>query len=152
MQSEWNWIVFTYRIASDTSTLRVRTWRILRRIGAVALQPSTYVVPSTPLVTRKLLQLKGLVEESGGETGWLDVLKFSDDTERMLIQRFNRDRTKEFEEWLTELQAVDSGETTVEDTDFRRLEKSLRKLESRDYFHCLQTEDVLRQFTQFAKR
>lgn len=152
MQSEWNWIVFTYRIASDTSTLRVRTWRILRRIGAVALQPSTYVVPSTPLVTRKLLQLKELVEESGGETGWLDVLKFSDDTERMLIQRFNRDRTQEFEEWLTEWQQVHSAEVPVDDADYRRLEKRLRKLESRDYFHCLQTEHVPHPFTQSAKR
>ncbi len=62
------WILFSYHLHAETSTLRVRAWRILRHIGALSLQQSAVVVPETPESVRKLRQLQELIEEAGGET------------------------------------------------------------------------------------
>ncbi|WDL98567.1 Chromate resistance protein ChrB [Alicyclobacillus sp. ALC3] len=131
------WVVFSYKIASDTSTLRVRAWRILKRIGALSIQSSVCIVPATSLTVRKLNQLKGLVEENGGQTTWLDVTIASPDQTTWLVEQFNTERAEEYKGivQLCEAFTFDPAVSDFEAT-FAQLEKSLRKIVARDYFNC----------------
>lgn len=147
MDSGFPWIIFSYKSPSETSTLRVRAWRILRRIGALSLQQSVCAVPNTEETTRKLHQLSELIEEGGGETLWLDVTQFSEETTKELIRRFNLERSAECSEFIEACSALtrssESGPEEYE-VDLKRLQKWLRKLRARDYFQCEDIETARR--------
>lgn len=137
------WIVFSYRLPSEPSTLRVRAWRILRRIGALSLQQSACVAPRTPEVIRKLEQLKQLIDDGGGETLWLDVEQFAEETRVNLIQRLNRDRSDEYKSFIDACLEL-KFEPPIEECEssLKRLQKWLRKLHARDYFDCIIAADA----------
>ncbi|WP_157062108.1 Chromate resistance protein ChrB [Alicyclobacillus ferrooxydans] len=137
MAEQIPWIVFSYKIASDTSTLRVRAWRILKRIGALSIQNSVCIVPKTSLTVRKLNQLKELVENAGGQTTWLDVTIVSSEQTEWLVEQFNQERAEEYME-VTEMCHGFMADTSVLESEARiaLIEKSLRKIAARDYFEC----------------
>lgn len=152
------WILFSYKIASDTSTLRVRAWRILKRIGALSIQNSVCIAPKTALTERKLKQLKKLVEEVGGQTTWLDVSIASLDQTQWLVGQFNKERAEDYSEVVEASRGFifDSPVSECEAT-IAQLEKSLRKTVERDYFHCHEREsaesalsDLKRRFHEWA--
>lgn len=137
MDSGQPWIIFSYKSPPETSTLRVRAWRILRRIGALSLQQSVCAVPNTPETTRKLNQLSELISEGGGETLWLDVTQFSDETTKELARRFNLERSKECFEFIDACTALTDALPPEElELELKRLHKWLKKLKARDYFEC----------------
>lgn len=137
MDSDYPWIIFSYKSPSETSTLRVRAWRILRRIGALSLQQSVCAVPNTPETTRKLHQLAELIQEGGGETLWLDVTQFSAETTKELSRRFNLERSAECSEFIEACSALTrASEPEESEVELKRLQKWLRKLKARDYFQC----------------
>lgn len=137
MESDQSWILFTYRIASEPSTVRVRAWRILRRIGALALQQSTCIVPNTALVVRKLQQLQLIIKECGGDAHWIDIQRLAPQTEVELIQQFNHERANEYSTLVEacERLPIDESLATAE-VELKNLQKSFAKLRDRDYFHC----------------
>lgn len=153
MESDLHWIFFSYRLPSEPSTLRVRAWRILRRIGALSLQQSACVVPRTSEVIRKLQQLQNLIEEGGGETHWLDVERFSQETMYRLIDLFNRDRSEEYTSFIETCSEFTLKPPIAEcDADLRHLQKWLRKLQSRDYFQCPTAHDARNHLTRIEEQ
>lgn len=134
-----SWILFSYKISADTSTLRVRAWRILKRIGALSIQNSVCLVPKTPLTVRKLNQLKELVEEAAGQTMWLDVGIASPDQTERLVEQFNKERVEDYREVVEACRGFTfASDSLVSEPEARmaQLEKSLRKIVARDYFEC----------------
>jgi hypothetical protein len=132
-----NWIIFSYRVPSEPSTLRVRAWRILKRVGALALQQSVYVVPNVPQATRKLRQLRDLIEENGGDAVWLDVAEFTQWSAEWLITRFNEERSQEYSDFMRACAEFNFYATVSESqTRLEQLRKEFRKLRARDYFDC----------------
>lgn len=131
------WIVFSYKTASDTSTLRVRAWRILKRIGALSIQNSVCIVPKTSFTVKKLNQLKELVEEAEGQTTWLDVNIASSDQTEWLVGQFNKERADDYTE-VVELCSRFTFDSPVSECEaaIAKLEKSLQKIVTRDYFEC----------------
>jgi len=132
-----SWIVFSYRASSETSTLRVRAWRILKRIGALSIQHSACVVPRTPLTVTKLKKLQALIEEAAGEVMWLEVSAFSPDSVSLLVERFNQERSEDYKAFIQECSKFSSTISVVEcEAEIKRLQKSFRKIHARDYFEC----------------
>src|SRR5688500_19621315 len=72
------WLVLTWRLPSDSSTPRVATWRMLRRVGAVLLTPGSAVVPYSEGLLERLDFLAHSIEEEGGEAWVLPVLQLSE--------------------------------------------------------------------------
>lgn len=137
MSEHMPWIVFSYKTASDTSTLRVRAWRILKRIGALSIQNSVCIVPKTSFTVKKLNQLKELVEEAEGQTTWLDVNIASSDQTEWLVGQFNKERADDYME-VVELCSRFTFDSPVSECEaaIAKLEKSLQKIVTRDYFEC----------------
>lgn len=146
MQPSVSWVLFVYRSPSETSTLRVRAWRILRRIGALSLQQSVYIVPNIPEATRKLRQLRGLIEESQGEVMWLEVEQFAGESTERLVQLFNLARSEEYKEFIEACSNLRENPLFAEglESELKRLKKWLRKMRARDYFECPLQEDATR--------
>lgn len=159
MQPSLSWIIFSYRVQSEPSTLRVRAWRIFRRIGALALQQSVYAVPNTPEVTKKLQKLRHLIEESDGDVLWLDVDRFSNPTVERLVLLFNELRVQEYDAFMVACSELTYSAPIEEcDARLRLLQKWYLKLRARDYFNCSKSEvagqcleEVSRQFATWQE-
>ncbi|WP_018130242.1 Chromate resistance protein ChrB [Effusibacillus pohliae] len=147
METGFSWIVFSYKVPSEPSTLRVRIWRNLKELGVVYIQQSVCVAPDTPEVRKKLMQIKKLIESSNGEAHLLEVSKFSVDTEERLIDTFNGKRTLEYQEFLEgcaifqkeiETETAKGNFTFHEveenEADLLKLKRWFRKIMKRDFF------------------
>src|SRR5258707_12377360 len=61
------WIVFVYRLPPQPSRHRVGVWRELRRIGALPIQQSIYILPDDQTNLDALSKVAASVEAGGGE-------------------------------------------------------------------------------------
>ena len=59
--------MLVHQLPAKPSNLRVRTWRRLQELGAVALKQSVYVLPDAAEAREDFEWLKVEIEGSGGE-------------------------------------------------------------------------------------
>ncbi|TQR46407.1 Chromate resistance protein ChrB [Paenibacillus popilliae] len=141
------WIVLSYKVPAEPSTLRVRVWRNLKSLGVVYIQQSVCVVPDFPETHKKINQIKKIIDLGEGQTHVLEVRQFSEHTEEQLIQMFNEQRDKEYDEFLggcnlllNELESeTQKGNFTFHEVeeneaDLLKLKRWFRNIEKRDFF------------------
>src|SRR5919106_3942203 len=61
------WLLFVHQLPAHPSNLRVRTWRRLQQIGAVAVKQAVYALPDSPNAREDFEWLKTEVEAAGGQ-------------------------------------------------------------------------------------
>jgi hypothetical protein len=61
------WLLFVHQLPAKPSNLRVRTWRRLQQLGAVAVKQAVYVLPDSPSTREDFEWLKSEIEAAGGE-------------------------------------------------------------------------------------
>ncbi len=86
------WLLFVHQLPSNPSNLRVRTWRRLQQLGAVAIKQAVYVLPDTPGAREDFEWLKTEVKGTGGDASVFaadNVDAWSDDA---LVEEFRRSR------------------------------------------------------------
>lgn len=172
MNAAHKWIVFSYKVPTEPSTLRVRVWRTLKALGVIYVQQSVCVAPGTPEVRKKADLLKTSIESNGGEVLLLEVERFSDETEQQLIELFNRQRTMELEEFfggchlfLKEMESETAKgnfsyhEVEENEAEFAKLKRWHKKIMKRDFFCCPLTgeskrllEQCEQKFTEFIQK
>src|SRR6266566_8640209 len=61
------WLLLIHQIPPKPDYLRVKIWRRLQRIGAVAIKNSVYVLPRTEQAAEHFQWILREIEDSGGE-------------------------------------------------------------------------------------
>ena len=90
------WLVFAHHLPSRPSNLRVRTWRRLQQLGAIAVKQAVYVLPDTPSAREDFEWLKTEIQDAGGEAAVFAadcVDAWSDDA---LVEEFRRSRQEAY--------------------------------------------------------
>jgi hypothetical protein len=100
------WLLLVHQLPPTPSNLRVRTWRRLVELGAVAVKQSVYVLPDTAEAREDLEWLKVEIEGSGGEASVFSADHVDAAAEAALIEDFRRARQVAYSELATELQRV----------------------------------------------
>ncbi|MET0167923.1 MAG: chromate resistance protein ChrB domain-containing protein [Vicinamibacterales bacterium] len=67
LTSAHRWLLFVHQLPPTPSNLRVRTWRRLQQIGALAVKQAVYVLPDTPNAREDFEWLKTEIEAAGGQ-------------------------------------------------------------------------------------
>ena len=67
-----DWVMLIHQLPPRPTNLRVRIWRKLQKLGAVAIKNSVYVLPATEKAYEDLQWLKQEIESAGGEAAVLD--------------------------------------------------------------------------------
>ena len=98
-KSSRRWLLFVHKLPSNSSNLRVQTWRRLQQFGAIPRKQSVYVLPDTPNTREDLEWLTTQVRAAGGDAevfvgGPTDT--WSDDA---LIEEFRRSRQEAYWPW-----------------------------------------------------
>ena len=61
------WLLLHYKLPNKPSALRVYTWRKLKRLGAILLHESVWVLPDQPRTAEQIQWLTAEIQEMGGE-------------------------------------------------------------------------------------
>lgn len=96
MQSNDSWLLLIVSLPSRPSSLRVRAWRRLRALGAIALKNSVYVLPSTPDSHEQLLWLAQEVQKDGGEATLVQTGRIENIGPEELIRLFREARDQDY--------------------------------------------------------
>lgn len=164
MEKEQGWLIFSYKVPSEPSTLRVRTWRTLKALGVIYIQQSVCVAPETAEVRKKILSIKNQIEANQGETILLEATQLSSQTEEQLHDLFNQQRITEYEEFLggckNFLNEIDYEskkgnfsfhEVEENESELAKLKRWFRKIEKRDFFSCPTCDEAKKNLLECEK-
>ena len=88
MDSSQKWLLFSYSVPKEPSTVRVGLWRRLRDLGALYVAPSVCVLPDTPDAASKLAVCRKAAEEAGGAARLLPLVVVDESAEAELLADF----------------------------------------------------------------
>lgn len=93
------WIAINYTLPREPSRTRVSVWRKLKKIGAVSIQQSMWILPLSDENNVLLNKIKNEVSQNDGEAL---VITFSveEDGKNLIIEKFNMARDEEYRELL----------------------------------------------------
>ena len=100
------WLILVHQLPPLPSNLRVRTWRRLQELGAVAVKQSVYVLPDTPESREDFEWLKVEIEGAGGEAIVYSADHVDPAAEAALIEQFRHVRQQAYTELASELQRI----------------------------------------------
>lgn len=136
------WLVLIVRLPPHPSSLRVRAWRRLRAVGAVALKNSVYLLPFTAENQEHLQWLAQEVQKDRGEATLLKVDQIENMKPAEVIRRFQQGRDQDYrrlaERYRALLRGLDPKLTgrgaTRRDEEVRRLVRELERVREIDFF------------------
>src|SRR6267378_7632075 len=93
---EQTWILLIHQLPPKPTNLRVRIWRKLQKLGALAIKNSVYVLPATEKAHEDFQWLKQEIEAAGGEATVFRAGSVEGATDAEIIAAFRRARDEEF--------------------------------------------------------
>lgn len=93
------WIAINYTLPREPSRARVSIWRKLKKIGAVSIQQSMWILSSNAESRTLLNEIKNEVSQNGGEA-FVMSLSVDEDGEERIIRKFTAARDEEYGELL----------------------------------------------------
>jgi hypothetical protein len=161
-KSGMRWLLLVHQLPPTPSNLRVRTWRRLQQLGAIAVKQAVYVLPDSPGAREDLEWLKTEIEGAGGEASVFaanSVDAWSDDA---LVEEFRRSRQQgyadlagEVEELLARLTTPRKRQATRAPASRRLIDgfrQRLAALEAIDYFGSTGRDRVVTLLEQIEQR
>ncbi|HEY9503420.1 MAG TPA: Chromate resistance protein ChrB, partial [Pyrinomonadaceae bacterium] len=90
------WILLIHQLPPRPTNLRVRIWRKLQKLGAVAIKNSVYVLPASENAHEAFQWLRQEIESAGGEASVFKAASVEGTTDQEIIAAFRKARDEEF--------------------------------------------------------
>lgn len=165
------WIVINYNLPTEPSRLRVAIWRGLKKIGAVNIQQSMWVLPYSKENYSALEKISQDIESNNGETLLMESMFFDKRHEERVITLVNEKRDEEYREFINEcgkyLKEIEKeisikkftfAELEEEEEELQKLISWYEKIEARDFLHSPegnvakdQIEEINRAFEKYSE-
>src|SRR5918995_295565 len=101
-----SWILLSSRLPRDPSRLRLAVWRRLKRLGAILLNDSLWVLPADAKTREAFDWLAQEIEEQGG-TAWVwEAASLSPQQDRQVVEQFRSEADARYEEIGATAQAI----------------------------------------------
>src|SRR5262245_41820862 len=134
------WLLLLYGLPTRRSAERVSLWRQLKRLGAVPLKTSAYLLPDTPSHFERFQWLAQQVRQGGGEATVIRVTEVEGLTQEQIVQMFNDARASDYDDLIRHLtKLIEQHKRKQRESADIDLEKSTRRLEQIqkcDFFDC----------------
>ena len=124
------WLLLIHQIPPKPTYLRVKVWRRLQRLGAVAIKNSVYALPVSEQAHEDLEWILREIVAGGGDASLCEARFVEGLTDDAVIALFHAARESDYDELLVEAQAVAARAEGMEATD-PALAATLVKLERR---------------------
>src|SRR2546428_2530671 len=90
------WILLIHQLPPKPTNLRVRIWRKLQKLGAVAIKNSVYVLPATEQAHEDFQWLKQEIESAGGDAAVFRAGSVEGTTDDEIVAAFRKARDEEY--------------------------------------------------------
>ena len=147
--SEQDWILLIHQLPPKPTNLRVRIWRKLQKLGAVAIKNSVYILPATEKAHEDFQWLKQEIESAGGEAAVFRAGSVEGATDEEIIAAFRKARNEEFAAVCAELDGLtgairehsrgkhlSAGRLSAHETEIDRLHAELERIAANDFFNA----------------
>ena len=104
--SPHEWILLIHQLPARPTNLRVRIWRKLQKLGAVAIKNSVYVLPANEKTNEDFQWLKQEIESADGEAAVFRAGSVEGATDDEIINAFRSARDAEFAAIAAELDGL----------------------------------------------
>jgi DNA-binding transcriptional regulator PaaX len=140
------WLVINYTLPREPSRTRVSIWRKLKKIGAVNIQQSMWILPFSDKNCSLLNDIKSEVIKNSGEAFVMNS-SVDEDGKKIIIERFNAARDEEYRELLEQCEdffrEIDKetarknftfAEIEENEEEMNKLQEWFTKISARDSF------------------
>lgn len=146
------WLLLIVSLPPHPSSLRVRAWRKLRTLGAVALKNSVYLLPFTPENYEQFQWLTQEVQKDGGEATLVKADRIETMKREEVIRLFQDARDRDYrqlvERYRKLLSSLDRKPTrrtaAGRDVELARLAKEVDRIREIDFFDAPGYQEVKR--------
>ena len=131
------WLLLAHQLPATPSNLRVKTWRRLQDLGAIAVKQSVYVLPDSPESREDFEWLRVEIEGAGGEAIVFSASHLDAAAELALVEEFRRNRQLLYTDLGTELQRFQTKagrRAGPQPRDLSRLRQRFQAIERIDFF------------------
>lgn len=142
------WLLLVHELPARPSNVRVKTWRRLQNLGAVAVKNSIYVLPNTPAAREDFEWMKTEIEAMRGQATVFTAQTVDEGTSRDLIEAFRRVRQEDFARIRREAQRLAASARRSGARSDSRQRRALESLRARfaqacslDFFEAAGRQD-----------
>ena len=143
------WLLLIHQLPPKPTNLRVRIWRKLQKLGAVAIKHSVYVLPATEKGHEDFQWLKQEIETAGGEAAIFQAGSVEGTTDEELIAAFREARDVEFAAIAADFDGLtgairehsrgkhlSAGRFAGHETEIKKLHLELERIAGNDFFNA----------------
>jgi hypothetical protein len=140
-----DWVVINYTLPREPSRVRVSLWRKLKKIGAINIQQSMWILPMTDENYHLLGDIKNEIIQSQGEA-FVMKASMEDDGQKTIEERFNSARNEEYGELLEQCEnffkEIDK-EIARENFTFAEIEENEEELDKlKQWYMIIENRDT----------
>jgi hypothetical protein len=154
------WLLFVHQLPARPTSLRVRTWRRLQQLGAIAVKQAVYLLPDSPNAREDFEWLKTEIEGSGGQASVFTADMVDTWSNDALVEEFRRSREEAYGELARHanqlLRRLSDGRRKSKRLPSRRALQQLRErlaaVERVDFFGSAGRDRVLTLVRQIEER
>jgi hypothetical protein len=142
--AECRWLLLFHQIPPKPSYFRVKVWRRLQRLGAVAVKNAVYALPKSDQAQEDLQWVLREITEGGGDATLCEVRLIDGLTDPEVEALFQRARDADYAQLADAARALaqslpprrkpDEAERAQGAAELARLERRLREVEALDFF------------------
>jgi hypothetical protein len=130
------WLLLVASLSGNHGALRLRFWRAVKALGAVALRDGVYIAPDTDAVARAFSEQASEIVGSGGSAFVLNLPSLTREIEASIVAMF--DRSNQYRELGESADAFFSGLPSMNEGEARRslqqLAREFSLIEATDFF------------------
>ena len=143
------WILLIHQLPPKPTNLRVRIWRKLQKVGAVAIKNSVYVLPATEQTHEHFQWLKQEIESADGEASVFRADSVEGTTDDEIIAAFRKARDDEFAAVSAQFddltgaireqsrgKHLSAGRLTAHEAEIDKLHAELERIAANDFFNA----------------
>src|SRR5947208_8869743 len=99
------WLLLLFSLPTNRNTERVTVWRRLKKIGAVQIKTSTYLLPDEPAQYEQFQWLAQQIRDYGGDATLVRAQEIEGLTRDSVVTMFNDARAKDYVDLRKALQS-----------------------------------------------
>jgi hypothetical protein len=141
-----SWLLLLFSLPTNRNTERVAVWRRLKKMGAVQIKTSTYLLPDEPAQYEQFQWLAQQIRDYGGDSTLVRAQEIEGLSKEKVMAMFNDVRAKDYAELRKSLQGFigrrKKMDTETTGAELERFTRQLREIHQIDFFDSARGHDV----------
>src|SRR5215472_15090257 len=133
-----SWLLLLFSLPTNRNTERVAVWRRLKKMGAVQIKTSTYLLPGEPAQYEQFQWLAQQIRDYGGDSTLVRAQEIEGLSKEKVVAMFNDARAKDYAQLRKPLQTFIARRKKMDADDavaeLERLTRQFREIRKVDFF------------------